>query len=351
MNTSNSQSIVAGLIRGQAKFCTALGSPLYAQLLRRAAEDAEAGGPTWEVVRGYDADPPDSMLALRLMGAVHRLVLEGRARRLARHYPSVGGAVSSADQAWHDFVATIDEHSELLREMILHPVQTNEVGRAAAIVGGFLSMSEATGLPLRILEIGASAGLNLRWDHFRYEASPRNAWGPRRSPVRFAGMFEGTPPFHTTCEVLERRGCDPQPIDPASREGELTLKSYIWPDQLGRLKLLRGAIRVARRVPAVVDQAGATDWLVEELARLHRRSVTVVFHTIVWQYLLPRDRRHVESTIEHAGKNARRDTVLAWLRMEPAGKMADVTLTVWPGAQERRIARCGYHGRPVQWIG
>jgi Uncharacterized protein conserved in bacteria (DUF2332) len=41
-----------------------------------------------------------------------------------------------------------------------------------------------TGLPLRILEPGASAGLNLLWDHYRYEVDgatwairvPRSAW-------------------------------------------------------------------------------------------------------------------------------------------------------------------------------
>jgi hypothetical protein len=351
MSASSPRSVVAKRLRAQAEYCTSLGSPLYAELLRRAADDAEAAGPTWEVIRGRDADPPNSMLALRLMGAVHRLVLEGRAPRLARRYPSVGGAVSGADLAWHDFAATLDEHKELLREMILQPVQTNEVGRAAAIVGGFLSLSASTGLPLRLLELGTSAGLNLRWDHFRYEASPREAWGPRGSPVRFNGMFEGPLPFHAGCEVLERRGCDPRPIDPTSRNGELTLRSFVWADQLGRLKLLRGGIAVARRVPAVVDQAGASEWLPERLARLPRGSVTIVFHTIVWQYLSPDDRRHVETTIERAGRRAARDTVLAWLRMEPAGPMTDVTLTVWPGAQERRIARAGYHGQPVEWIG
>jgi hypothetical protein len=70
MRTSTSQSTLARLLRDQAKACTALGSPLYAQLLRRAVEDAEAGGPTWEVLQDHVADPPDSMLALRLMGAV-----------------------------------------------------------------------------------------------------------------------------------------------------------------------------------------------------------------------------------------------------------------------------------------
>ena len=45
------------------------------------------------------------------------------------------------------------------------------------IVGGFLAVAAHTGLPLRTFEVGASAGLNLRWDRFFYEARGAT-WGP-----------------------------------------------------------------------------------------------------------------------------------------------------------------------------
>ena len=75
----------------QARACAALGSPMYAELLDRLAEDIDANGPTATVIAGHEDDPGPSALALRLLGSVHRLVLERRAGELAAYYPSVGG--------------------------------------------------------------------------------------------------------------------------------------------------------------------------------------------------------------------------------------------------------------------
>ena len=45
-----------------------------------------------------------------------------------------------------------------------------------------LVVARETGLGLRCLEVGTSGGLNLRWDHFRYE-SATGSWGDAASPV------------------------------------------------------------------------------------------------------------------------------------------------------------------------
>ena len=84
------------LFRTQARACAELGSPMYAELLERAADDLAAGGVTAEVIAGHEDDSGPSALALRLVGSVHRLVLERRAGELAAYYPSVGGT-------WGDF--------------------------------------------------------------------------------------------------------------------------------------------------------------------------------------------------------------------------------------------------------
>ena len=44
-----------------------------------------------ELLTGRGDDPVGSALALRFLGAVHRIVLDGRAPDLAALYPSVGG--------------------------------------------------------------------------------------------------------------------------------------------------------------------------------------------------------------------------------------------------------------------
>jgi hypothetical protein len=337
------------MLRLQGEWCTRLGSPLYGLLCARAADDVEAGGPTADVLAGHEDDRPASALALRLMGAVHRLVLAGEAPALARHYPSAGGDGDAAG-AWPAFRALLETRRDDLRVLVEHGVQTNEVGRAAALAPGFLTVARETGLPLRILEMGTSAGLNLRWDRFRYETAER-AWGDPSSPVVLRDAWEtAVPPFATATTVVERAGCDPSPVDPTTDEGRLTLMSYVWPDQRERFALLGGAIEVARRVPADVERASAVDWLPRRLAAARAGAATVVFHSIALQYLDRAARERALDTVARAGARATPDAPVAWLRMEPGGEQAEVRLTVWPGGDERLVATTGFHGRGVRWL-
>jgi hypothetical protein len=341
------RAAVARRLRRQARACHALGSPLYSYLLERSADDAEAGGPAWSVLEGHESDPPGSALALRLMGAVHRLVLEGRAPSLAMHYPSAGG---EPRDAWPAFETTLEEHREELRALITHPVQTNEVGRSAALLGGFLLVARETGLPLRVLELGASAGLNLRWDRYRYEANGVG-WGDPTSQVRISNPFVGPPlpPFGTSTSVVERGGCDPHPLDPISEEGRLTLLSYVWADQRGRLQLLRDALAVASGFPVRVEAAAAADWLAARLAIAGEGTANVVYHSIVMQYLDAAERERLDEVFAEAGARSSRTAPLARLALEPGGEEAELRLTTWPGGEERLLATSGYHGRPVRW--
>src|SRR5439155_1473052 len=84
----DAQNAIAARLRQQSQWCHQRGSPLYGTLLEQAARDVEAGGPAGAALQGHETDPPGSVLALRFMGAVHRLVLQGRAPALAQHYPS-----------------------------------------------------------------------------------------------------------------------------------------------------------------------------------------------------------------------------------------------------------------------
>lgn len=149
-------------------------------------------------------------------------------------------------------------------------------------------------------------------------------------------------------EVVERRGCDRAPLDATSPEGELTLLSYVWADQLERIRRLKGAAEVARRVPAAVDKEDAGAWL--ESSDLHREgAATVVFHSIVLQYLSDSTVSRVLSRLAAAGRAASRGAPLAWLRLEPAAGGYEVRLALWPGGGDRLVATAGAHGAPVRW--
>lgn len=342
--TESAERAIAEKLQWQADACGMIGSPLYAAVLERVAEDVESHGPTWEILRGHEDDPEFSVLGLRLLGAVNRLVLTGREPALGDAYDRRDGAA-----AWKLLRDVLERNAAGLRLSLEQPVQTNEVGRSAVLLFGFLSVADETGLPLRLLEIGASAGLNLRWDHFRYEAGDFT-WGPPESPVRLAFELEGTTPrdLPGTIEVASRQGCDAMPIDPTTPEGQLTLLTYIWPDQPERIARMRAALEVAREVPASIERKPAAAWTKRMLAEALHGQVTVIYHSIMSQYLSDEERAELFACIEEAGSQATAQAPLAWLRMEPADDRADVELTLWPGGETRLIARAGYHGNPVE---
>lgn len=348
----------AALMREQSEWCNLLGSPLYANLSTRIAEDIEAGGRSLDVLRGHEQDRKGTMLALRLLGAVHRLVLQGSAPALARHYPSVGGD-GDAEAAWRELARALEEHKDDLRAFVELPVQTNEVGRSAVLLCGFSHIAERLRMPLSLLEVGASGGLNLRWDRFFYD-SGRETWGKPDSLVKITSVFElPHPPFVRAIDIVDRRGCDRNPVDPTTPEGELTLKSYVWADQEQRFQQLDGAIRIARSVPAHVERSGAFDWLTVLLETLRPGATTVVYHSVVWQYIAHDERRAIVDLFERVGAQASSDSALAWLRFEPpgdatpeisSGSLFELRLSLWPGEKDVLIARAGPHGRPVRWL-
>lgn len=353
---------LARLLRVQAQACGAMGSPLYAELLGASARDAAAGGPVADLLAHEVADGRSDALALRLMAAVHRLVLTGRAPALAAHYPSVGGRPGPG--AWPAFRRTLAEHAAALRELVARPCQTNEVGRCAPLAWGFLEVARR-GLPLRLLEVGTSAGLLLRWDRYRY-GDGEVATGPADSPVDLRGLWTRPPPAGTDVAVTvsERAGCDPRPVDPTTGEGRLALRAAVWADQLDRLARLEGALAVAGRVPAAVERASVGTWLPARLAEPRPGTATVVFHSVVEEYLDAGERAALHAAVREAGARATADAPVAWLRLEPVSELRHhgVRLTTWPprdasdgpGADAagdgdgRLLAVCGAHGHDVR---
>jgi hypothetical protein len=344
--TEAAQEAIAGQLQWQADACRMIGSPLYAGLMERAAEDVREGGPAWEILRGHEDDPRFSVLGLRLLGAVNRLVLTGQEPALSAAY-----ADRRVPEAWERLLDTLRRNSAGLRDSLEQPVQTNEVGRCAALLFGFLTVAGETGLPLRLLEVGASAGLNLRWDRYRYEADGFS-WGPVDSPLHLEFELEGTvPPLPTSVAVAERRGCDANPVDVSTADGRLTLRSFVWPDQPERIARMEAALEVAAGEPVALDRETASTWAQRTLAEPAPGRATVICHSIVSQYLSDGERAELFGAIREAGERATADAPLAWLRMEPADDRANLELTVWPGGEDRLLARVGYHGSPVELCG
>lgn len=346
-------SRLPGHFRQQAAACAELGSPMYDELLGRLAEDLDAGGATAAVLEGHEEDPGPSALALRLAGSIHRLVLERRAGELATCYPSVGGTWD-LETAWPLLERLLRERAGELRAGLALAPQTNEIGRASALMGGLLRIGETHRLPVRLLEIGSSGGLNLNADRFAYLVDDRVVQGPEDSPVRLADCWRGRPvvPWPELA-VVERLGSDLAPVDVTTTEGRLRLTSYVWPDQRERLERLRNAFAVAAEHPVEVRRADAVSFVRD--IRLREGTTTVLWHSVMWQYLDPADRDAVTAATEALGAAATEQSPFAHLAAEPARRTPEsrhtflVTLRRWPGGEQRVIGETVGHGIPTTW--
>ena len=149
-------------------------------------------------------------------------------------------------------------------------------------------------MPIRLFEIGTSAGLNLRADRYRYRFAD-GQWGPVDSPVTIDDAWRGAPPPAGDVRIVERRGYDIAPIDVTHPGGEMTVLSYVWPDQAVRLDRLRGAIAVARSVPARLERQTAADAVAG--LTLADGALTVLWHSITWQYLSTEERDAVRARV------------------------------------------------------
>ena len=278
---------------------------LYGYAIRGMAEDWEAGGPTRLVCRGHEDAPRGAVIHLRLLAGVFRLVLTGRAPELVRFYPCLGGT-APASQAWPAMRHVIGAHVEEMHAALAVPPQTNEVGRSAALLAGLFDLVAASGARrIRLLELGASAGLNLLLDFYAFRGK---SWqfGSIDSKLQFVDPIEGLvkpEPFMIT----DRAGCDLHPVDAATADGRLLLTSFVWPFDLHRHERLNSAFEVAAMHPVHIDQAAASNWLPCVLAA-DQDELPVVWHSITQMYWPIEEVMAVESILTDYGAQS------AWAR-------------------------------------
>ena len=86
------------------------------------------------------------------------------------------------------------------------------------------------------------------------------AWARRAPPVLDAGPSRSS----------SGRGATATPSTSRPTTGRLTLRSYLWPDQVERRARLEAAFAVAGAVPAAVERADVGDWLEGRLADRRR---------------------------------------------------------------------------------
>lgn len=346
-----SEAILAHF-REQAGFCRGFGSPFTGALIDRMGDDLAAGGIIADLVGAWPGAPRADALSLRLAGALHAAVLQGKDAALADAY-----AAQDAIAAFTAARTFLKANRPWAEDFLRHPPQTNEVRRAIGLLHGFLHLAARFGPTLDVYELGASAGLNQNWDRFRY-ALDAWQWGDPDAAVRLDTRWQGPPPpVSAPLKVRSRAACDLNPLDVRDPAARLRLKSYIWADQADRLARFDAAADLAIAHDVRVTRADAALWIREQLATRPGDGLAVVYHSVFLQYPPPAVRAAIALAIEEAGARATAQAPLAWLRFEPEPILGGpkeslrflVDLIVWAGGapQRQTLAEVDPHGRLV----
>lgn len=331
----------------QASYCTQLAAPFTALLCTLLGERLDRGTRIGRRVLDWPGDPAPfgDALALRLCGGFHHLARSGTAPDLAALYPPT--PLPDQHILWRAVASHLDEDA-LLAWLDSAP-QTNEVGRSAVLMSGLHVVANRFGLPLRLYELGASAGLNLQLDRYAYDLGGLKAGAPE-SPVLLKPDWSGPPPPGASLRIVGRSGVDLNPV--ALPEGRDRLMAYVWADQAERLARLRSALALAEADPPRIERADAADWLETNLPPGPEPGIVrVVMHSVAFHYFPDSTKRRIAAHIEAAGARATREAPMAWLRYEeqPGDGKFSLRLRTWPG-EESLLAWTHPHGRSVEWL-
>jgi hypothetical protein len=332
----------------QSRLCRENGSPTYSAIIDALVGNLLSNCTAIDILRADTRDVVGSALYLRFLGSVNRMALKDPSCPLRRFFPSLGGQidVGAATEVFFDVVAS---QPDVVAAGLAASVQTNEVGRAAPLSAAMNHLTQTAGHELNLLEVGASAGLNLWLDRYHVDAG-QSQWGPFDSPVQLTGHFiEGKPPTGPFV-VTGRKGCDLNPLDLADPAAPDLLRSFIWPEHLRRLNRLNAAMAAAP--PVTVTAQDACGWLSDNLRELPSEATTVVYHSIFWPYLSAGERARFGEIMAETSRRADRDHRLAWISLEPNESYGVIQLTcrTWPEDSCEILAETNPHGEAVRWL-
>jgi hypothetical protein len=322
-------------------------SPLYGRLAVGIAGDAAL----LAIAAAARARPVPNLF----LAAAHMLLLQGNPHPLAAFYPSIAGgpqALAPGDP-FPLFRAFCLEHARPIEQLLAtRRVQTNEVRRCACLLPAFAIAARQLGeRPLALVEVGASAGLNLLWDDYHFDYGPAGQCGDPAAPVRLVCQLRGdrTPPLPARLpEIATRVGLDLNPVDVREPDAALWLRALIWPEQRDRAALLERAIEVARRRPPPLLAGDALGLLPAVLASAPADAGLCIYHSFTLNQFPAEARQRFANLIaEHA---AGRDMALIALEWREPHATLDLSIFQHGARADQRLAHCDAHGSWMEWL-
>jgi hypothetical protein len=287
---------LADHFRGFAATVERDGGTTYPAICRSVADDEHT-------LSLLDRAPLAQRRPLLLLAAVHFLLLSGADDPLAGYYDTVAEvrgvpyAAPSGDVAVAFTAFCLAHRRELEHLVATRTTQTNEVGRCSALLPGLCEVASRYEweVPLALLDLGTSAGLNLLFDDYSYTyrsasdetiltsgADGSAVWIECSARDDLGSLPELRPPT-----LSDRVGLDLSPLDPFSDDAALWLLACQWPDNPARFGRLRAALAnvQASNDPPRLEQGDMVTDLSRVVATIRGTNPLVVFHSWVAAYL------------------------------------------------------------------
>lgn len=330
----------------QADFMRRQDAPFSASVMDAAAVHLPVAPRCFKAFATWPGDRRAAALPLRLMAGLHALARAGT-------IPALSAAFAALDQRCEDVVATaLAEADADLEPWLRQPTQTNEVARSAATMAALRRLSKRFGHPVELLELGASAGLNLLLEHFSFDLGGVKTGDPA-SLLTLRPQWTGAAPNGARTIIAAAAGVDMHPLDFNNPADCDRLFAYVWPDRRDRMRRLRQAIRVARDRTVELQQGDALDWMARRLGTLGPAGVTrCVVHTMFAQYLSADDREKFDRIMTDAAARADRKRPLARVSFEwtSCRTRVELVLETWPGGSREVLAHVHPYGIWIDWL-
>lgn len=340
-------------------------APLYAMLAGRIAAEPERA-------RVLLSAPRHQRMPVLFFAAIHMSLMADPDHRLSAHYASLGGRTPNDrdrhDLAWTSFIDLLDRRSEQLEATIAErQVQTNEVGRCAVLRAALATLP--VDRPIRLVDLGAAAGLNLALDRYRIEYTDVGETGAADDLTIACEVRSGTPPpTGPIATITDRIGLDASPIDLARAEDRQWLRACVWADETERLSRLDRAIAVARREPITIERHDLRDGPFATLQRViddQLDTTAVVMNSWVLAYLDDIEQQRVIDALDALGRHTGRLVWVCFESVESVPGLAQLTpgmnrsdpasvlvMSDWASGtrSSRLLARCHPHGHWIEWF-